>query len=409
MTALKAGRRCSSCAQPLAAAADWKYCRTGWNKPRMSVTDRQMQSFPRLSDYPHEQTHLHNEMHLERLEWWKQSFSILTTPRGSAGAELSRDQAQSLPWAQDPAGRCCQCQGKGQNSKPKQLPGMQWHQDSWIQPSPEPSGNSPHSESTEWGCRNFTCAVLQGWVCTQTGKIHALHSSLVCWNSRIIQIYFSPSNDFNRLLNKTSSPSPAQWDKPTFQFLAEWDKKQRQSQFPCNNSHQVSSGMRGLSLLLPRWHQCVCCYRSPAQHCNGKLLKEFLSPSLSSSILTAKTRNTSNISLNIKIGTYLAKICLYRLHSLPTTTGGLQKKRSRFPKKQQLANFIIPVFFCTAWHSNQTKLLITACEREGIRDFRNWAVASLMELKLYQPCTQKWRKRENVCQGHNEQQFHSRF
>lgn len=40
------------------------------------------------------------------------------------------------------------------------------------------------------------------------------------------------------------------------------------------------------------------------------------------------------------------------------------KKKSRFPKKQQLANFIFPVLFCTAWHSNQTKLLITACERE---------------------------------------------
>lgn len=143
VTALKAGRRCSSCAQPLAAAADWKYCRTGWNKPRMAVTDRQMQSFPRLSDYPHEQTHLHNEMHLERLEWWKQSFSILTTPKGSAEAELSRDQAQSLPQAQDPAGRCCQCQGH--NSKPKQLPGMQCHQDSWIQQPREPSRNSPHS------------------------------------------------------------------------------------------------------------------------------------------------------------------------------------------------------------------------------------------------------------------------
>lgn len=26
---------------------------------------RQMQSFPRLSDYPHEQTHLRNEMQLE--------------------------------------------------------------------------------------------------------------------------------------------------------------------------------------------------------------------------------------------------------------------------------------------------------------------------------------------------------
>lgn len=158
-------------------------------------------------------------------------------------------------------------------------------------------------------------------------------------------------------------------------------------------SHQVSSGLRGLSLLLPRWHQCVCCYRSPAQHCNGKLLKEFLSLSQSSSISTAKRRNTSRNSLNIKIGTNLAKICLYCLHSLPTTTGGLQKKKSRFPKKQQLANFIIPVFFCTAWHLNQTKLLITACEREGIRDFRNWAVSSLMELKLYQSCTQRWRKR----------------
>lgn len=31
------GRRCSSCAQPLAAPADWNYCRTAWNKPRMSL------------------------------------------------------------------------------------------------------------------------------------------------------------------------------------------------------------------------------------------------------------------------------------------------------------------------------------------------------------------------------------
>lgn len=35
-------------------------------------------------------------------------------------------------------------QAQGHNSKPKQLPGMQCHQDSWIQQSPEPLEIFPH-------------------------------------------------------------------------------------------------------------------------------------------------------------------------------------------------------------------------------------------------------------------------
>lgn len=161
-------------------------------------------------------------------------------------------------------------------------------------------------------------------------------------------------------------------------------------------SHQVSSGLRGLSLLLPRWHRCVCCYRSPAQHCNGKLLKGFLSLSQSSSISTAERRKHIKDQFNHQ-NWHLPGQNLPLLSAFSTRHNWWSAKKKiknlGFPKKQQLANFIILYFFCTAWHLNQTKLLITACERKGIRDFRNWAVASLMELKLYQPCTQRWRKR----------------
>lgn len=134
-------------------------------------------------------------------------------------------------------------------------------------------------------------------------------------------------------------PAHLQYTEETNPLFSSWQnemKSRSKASSPCNNSHQVSSGLRGLSLLLPRWHQCVCCYRSPVQHCNGKLLKEFLSRSQSSSISTAKRANTSRITLNIKIGTCLAKICLYHLHSLPTTTGGLQKRNLGFQKSNSL-------------------------------------------------------------------------
>lgn len=101
----------------------------------------------------------------------------------------------------------------------------------------------------------------------------------------------------------------------------------------CNNLHQVSSRLKGLSLLLQRWHQYVCCYRNLAQHYNGKLLKEFLSPSPSSSILTAKNRYTTSISLDVIIGTYPAKTCcIICVLDPPQLVAWKKKKKLGFQK-----------------------------------------------------------------------------
>lgn len=89
------------------------------------------------------------------------------------------------------------------NSKPKQLPGMQCHQDSWVQQSPRPLDTCPHS----WGGRNCTCAACRA-NCTERGdSCTAFQPALLKWqnNSNL----FHPSNDFNRLLSKTSSRCPA--------------------------------------------------------------------------------------------------------------------------------------------------------------------------------------------------------
>lgn len=236
---------------------------------------------------------------------------------------LSRDQ--------DPAGRCCPGQAQGQNSKAKQLPGMQNDQDSWIQQSPGPPGNFPHWVRAQNEVAGIAHVLLAGLTLHTEREGRFMHC-IPAWSvemAKIIQIYFSPSNDFNRLLNKTSNPSPARWgDKSTLQFLAEWDEKQKQSQFPLQFTHiKFHQGWEvflccfhdgiGVFAVTGVLHSTVMenCWRGFC-HCHS-----FLQYRLQ------REENTSKISLTIKIGTCLAKICLYCLHSLPITIGGLQKKK----------------------------------------------------------------------------------
>lgn len=214
---------------------------------------------------------------------------------------LSKDQAQppstGPSWEMLPAPL-----GKYRDiSKPRQLPGMHCHQDSWIQQLPEPLDNFPHS--VRW--QEFAHVLLAGLTAHREGRF--MHC-IPAWS-----VEMAEKIKFISTLLMTSTgcwikhPDHLQHTKETYPLFRSWQnemKSRSKASSPCNNSHQVSSGLRGLSLLLPQWHQRVCCYRSPAQHCNGKLLKEFLSLSQSSSISTAKRRNTSRIRLNIKIGTY---------------------------------------------------------------------------------------------------------
>lgn len=119
-------------------------------------------------------------------------------------------------------------------------------------------------------------------------------------------------------------------------------KARTRSFFSCNNLHQVSSGLKGLSSLLRRWHRWVCHYRIPVQsahnQCNGKLLKGFLSLSQSSSISTALNRQKTSISLNIKTGTYPANT-LNITHS-PNSHNWWPKERRKEKKKKKKVGFL---------------------------------------------------------------------
>lgn len=176
-------------------------------------------------------------------------------------------------------------------------------------------------------------------------------------------------------------------------------KARTRSFFSCNNLHQVSSGLKGLSSLLRRWHRWVCHYRIPVQsahnQCNGKLLKGFLSLSQSSSISTALNRQKTSIILNIKTGTYPANTL--NITRSPNSHNWWPKERRKekkkkkkgwFPKQQQLAHCII-LFLYAKLDTCETKQLIAVCHREK-HDFPE--PANFMELKLHQHSMQRWRK-----------------
>lgn len=71
-------------------------------------------------------------------------------------------------------------------------------------------------------------------------------------------------------------------------------------------------------------------------------------------------------------------------------------KKKLFPKKQQLANFIILVFFCEAWHSSQTMLLITACKREEQETFQKLGSCQLDRSKTWSTLYMKMEEKNKM-------------
>ena len=170
-------------------------------------------------------------------------------------------------------------------------------------------------------------------------------------------------------------------------------KNENKSNFSCNNLHQVSSRLKGFSLPLRRWHQYVCYYRNLAQRYNGKLLKEFLSPSQSSSISTAKNRHATRISWDVKSWHPPSKNLPYHLCSLPTTTGGLKKERLPFQKSNRLLTSLALCFSAKLDTQVKESYSSQLAKAKNKRLFTNWVVVSLIELKPDQHHIQRWRKR----------------
>lgn len=166
----------------------------GWNEARMSVADwDRCRASPKCLIIP-----MNRHTSEMKCSWNDENnhFQCWLKHQG-----LSRDQ--------DPAVICCPGQAQGQNSKAKQLPGMQNHQDSWIQQSPGPPDNFPHWVRAQNEVAGIAHVLLAGLTLHTEREGRFMHC-IPAWSietAKIIQIYFSPSNDFNRLLNKTSNPS----------------------------------------------------------------------------------------------------------------------------------------------------------------------------------------------------------
>lgn len=161
----------------------------------------------------------------------------------------------------------------------------------------------------------------------------------------------------------------------------------------CNNLHQVSSRLKGLSSLLRRWHQYVCCYRNLAQHCNGKPLKEFLSPSQSSSISTAKSKYTTGIGLDVITGTHPARTCHIICVLYPPQLLVWTKKKQGFQKSNSLLTSLSLYFSAKLDTRGKQSYSSQPAKGKNKRLFRKWAAASLIELELHQHRMQRWTKR----------------
>lgn len=144
MTALKAGEEVQQLCPASGSTADWNYCSTAWNKPRMSLAGwGRCRAFPDCLII-----HMNRHTSVMKCSWndWNDEHNHLQSFLHHQGAQQGSGTAPATgtapSWELLPVPL-----GKDRDTipNPNNAPGTQCHQDYGIQQSPEPLGNFPHS------------------------------------------------------------------------------------------------------------------------------------------------------------------------------------------------------------------------------------------------------------------------
>lgn len=210
-------------------------------------------------------------------------------------------------------------------------------------------------------------------MCAQWEKTHAVHFRMGFSNSRIIQIYFSPTNNINRAENKTFSWSVVYLRDNLFSnaWQNEMKSKNKVVFFPAITYIKFHQG----------WKVFLRCFEDGI---GGFAITGFLCSQLTISVTENYWRGSCHCYSLLQYRLHWtdrkqASVWTLRLaptqqilsisHVLPTaTTGGLRrgekkKKKGWFPKQQQLAHCII-LFLYAKLDTCETKQLIAVCDRE---------------------------------------------